>query len=173
MKPVGAQDLVSGDAKSCGCLKLDMFVERFTTHGGSSTPEYAIWYSMIRRCETPSDTNYPRYGACGIRACDRWRHSFENFLADMGPRPSPEHSIDRIESAGNYEPGNCRWTTRIEQNRNRRSNRMVTWNGRTQTLAAWAEEVGIYGDLLSYRLNAGWSVERALTTPARGCNGSE
>lgn len=91
----------------------------FTKHGMSTSPEYNIWRHIIRRCYSPTATAYPRYGAKGVRVCDKWRAGFVNFYNDMGPRPSPKHSIDRIENSKGYEPGNCRWATRKEQSINR------------------------------------------------------
>ncbi|MGY8988455.1 MAG: hypothetical protein ACKVG7_07840, partial [Flavobacteriales bacterium] len=111
---------------------------------------------------------YDGYGGRGISVCDRWRDSFENFLADMGERPSNEHSIDRKDNDGNYEPDNCRWATKKEQGRNRRSNRILTFNNKTQTLIEWSEELGISSAVIRQRIKAsGWSIEEALTTPAR------
>jgi hypothetical protein len=89
-------------------------------HGRTDTTEHIIWRSMKQRCHNPRKSDYPLYGARGISVCDRWRHSFENFYADMGPRPSMGHTLDRINGDGNYEPGNCRWATKAEQNKNRR-----------------------------------------------------
>lgn len=108
-------NLMSGASKSCGCLRID----RITNHGKTSSPEYKSWSSMIQRCTNPANARYEGYGARGIKICDQWM-SFENFYADMGDRPSINHSLDRINNDGNYDPGNCRWATRSEQQRNKR-----------------------------------------------------
>jgi hypothetical protein len=132
---------------------------------GKVLAEYDAWHMCIQRCENPNNPGYKTYGARGIRVCHRW-HSFENFFADMGPRPSPRHSIDRIDNDGDYEPGNCRWATPAEQARNRRTNRMIEFGGRTMCISDWAAEIGISCGSLMRRLDL-WGVERALTTPAR------
>lgn len=115
-KPIRAFQLRNGDAKSCGCASR---IRKPRTHGLTNSSEYKVWLGMKHRCKNPTATGYAYYGARGIRVCERWLR-FENFLADMGTRPSPNHSIDRVNGNGNYEPGNCRWATHSEQMLNRR-----------------------------------------------------
>lgn len=103
---------------------------------------YVSWQQMIYRCYLPTRLAFKDYGGRGIKVCDRWL-KFENFLADMGERPEGDWSIDRMDTNGNYEPGNCRWATRLQQNQNRRGNHAVEFNGKTQTLRQWARELGI------------------------------
>lgn len=112
--------VTSGATKSCGCLAAKVTTARSTKHGKHSSPEYNSWMGMKQRCNDPAAQNYPWYGALGVRVCERWINSFADFLADMGAKPSSEHSIDRIDPFGNYEPGNCRWATRAEQSANKR-----------------------------------------------------
>jgi hypothetical protein len=117
---------------------------------------------MIARCCGTRRTNYPMYGGRGIKVCERWQNSFEAFLADMGERPSPKHTIERKDNNGDYTPSNCRWATICEQARNRRNNRLGTLNGKTQSIAAWAEERGANLQRVYSRLSRGWTLEQAI-----------
>lgn len=154
--------LRQGGHQSCGCLRRDSP----RTHGKSGTKEYRAWPAIRRRCGNPRDAAYQLYGGRGITVCERWQESFEAFLDDMGPAPSPKHSIDRIDNDGPYSPENCRWATQTEQMRNIRSNRLIAYDGRTQPLTAWAEECGVSAPTLWARIvTYGWTPERALTTP--------
>lgn len=148
--------------KSCGCHRR----ERNTTHGLYGTVEHKSWANMLMRCRNPNIPDAKHYVLRGITVCDRWR-KFENFIADMGPKPSPKHTIERIDNDGNYEPENCKWATRAEQMRNIRSNHLLTFNGKIQCMAAWASETGISRRAILDRLNRGWAVERALTTSTK------
>jgi hypothetical protein len=161
----------SGKARSCGCLRVDSNVDRMTKHGHArdgqnKSREYKSWNSLKNRCENPNNHKWDDYGGRGITVCERWSKSFEAFLEDMGPRPDG-CTIDRENNDGNYEPGNCRWANNREQQRNRRANRLVEWNGRIWCLTELAEELGIKPVTVFGRLNRGWSVEKALTHPIR------
>lgn len=163
---VDTANLLAGLTLSCGCL----WVESMTKHGCSTrkrtTPEYTSWQSMWSRCSRSSNSRYARYGGRGIRVAARWK-TFANFLADMGPRPGPGYSIDRINNDGNYEPGNCRWATVGEQNRNNSSTHFVTFKGKTLCVTDWAIELGLNRNTLYQRLRNGWPVERALSVPVQ------
>ncbi len=166
---VRSSHLVSGSTVSCGCHRRERAgrIGRSSagvplTHGLTYAPEYTVWASMIQRCTNPNENAYRDYGGRGIAVCERWL-KFEHFYADMGPRPSPKHMIDRINTNGNYEPGNCRWVTRKEQNRNKRNTLWIEYRGERKTLADWADSLNVSWDLLWNRLKAGWSVERAFT----------
>jgi hypothetical protein len=132
--------------------------------GNGRTPEYTAWRNMINRCTNPGVRSYPRYGGRGIAVCGRWRQNFAAFLADVGFRPGPGYTLDRIDSNGDYEPGNCRWATQVEQQNNRRDNHVITFGGVSKTLSEWARDLGIAPATLQTRINRrGWSLERALS----------
>lgn len=152
-----------GKSKSCGCKGKDWC----TTHGYSKTPEYLAWTSMHQRCSNPKNKWFHRYGGRGISVCDRWQ-SFENFYADMGPRPL-RGTLDRYpDNDGNYEPSNCRWATQKQQIRNREKTVFLEYEGVTRSLAEWAELYGIKRKVLANRIKQGWSVFDALTKPKSG-----
>lgn len=136
-------------------------------HGFTKTREYKIWCGMRSRVKIGNELNRKYYKDRGITVCDRWQKSFQNFLNDMGSCPSEEHSIDRINPDGNYEPENCRWATRVEQMNNTRSNVLITFKGRTLTQEQWGQETGLGGLTIYKRLKRGWSVERALSEPLK------
>ena len=152
-----------GRSFSCGCREL----EQKTTHGqakkNSRSSEYMIWTQIKGRCRNIANKDYASYGGRGISICERWM-IFANFLEDVGPRPDST-SIDRINNSGNYEPGNVRWATATEQNRNTRRNRMLTANGMTKCLAEWEEEMKVKQGTLRARLSRGMSATEAV----RGC----
>ncbi|MCJ7761102.1 hypothetical protein MUP59_08200 [Candidatus Bathyarchaeota archaeon] len=157
---VEADSLAHGGSISCGCYKNELH----TTHGMSQTCTYASWKAMWARCTYPKLKAYKYYGGQGIKVCERWR-DFESFCADMGEKPTPKHTLDRIDGKDNYCPENCRWATRQEQSENHYNNHNLTYNGKTQCLAVWAKELKIHKNTLDERLKRGWSVEKTLSTP--------
>jgi hypothetical protein len=129
--------------------------------------ELHIYELMLLRCYDVSNPGYKYYGKLGVEVCARWRECFENFLADVGPRPSPEHSIDRYpDPSGNYEPTNCRWATRIEQGRNKRKTMFVEIDGKRVTVAELIVASGLNKRMVYKRIRRGWSPERALAIPS-------
>lgn len=150
-------NLRRGLSRSCGCTRY--------SHLKSGTEEHRIWLQMRYRCSAQTSPDYARYGGRGIKVCARW-DSFEAFMEDMGPRPSQLHSLDRVDNSGNYEPGNVRWASKTEQARNRYDTLMSEFNGRTQSLAAWAEECGLVYSTVVHRLERGWTIEQALSRRA-------
>ena len=122
---------------------------------------------MLTRCYNTRRKEYPRYGGRGIKMCERWRTSFQNFLADMGPRPGDGYTIERKNNNGDYEPGNCVWATWKRQQRNRSNNRLLAFKGEIHSVAEWSDKLGISYSTLVQRLNKHWTIEKALTTPGR------
>ncbi len=133
-------------------------------HGMTNSSEYKSWQHMRDRCLNTQSDNWYRYGGRGISVCDQWK-DFSVFYRDMGPKPSPKHTIERIDNGGNYTPENCRWATRMEQLRNTSRSRRITAHGITLTLSQWAEKTGIHRKTISERLDTGWTVENAVGVP--------
>ncbi|HEX5426540.1 MAG TPA: hypothetical protein VFW94_23535 [Candidatus Acidoferrales bacterium] len=162
-KIVRGKDLRKGAIKSCGCYRDEATQWTTTrTHGhaskGQVTPTYRTWMNMRQRCTNPKNQDWEHYGGRGIRVCERWEN-FDNFLADMGKKPRGK-SIDRRDTDGDYEPGNCLWATQREQCRNKRNNRVIEWRGQKRTMTEWAELSGrkhatqwLYRRLTKYTLD--------------------
>lgn len=167
-----------GDTTSCGCLARDKLVARTKTHGMTHRPEYWVWAAMRNRCDNPNDQGYHNYGGRGIRHCEHFS-TFAGFIGVMGLRPTPKHTIERIDNDRGYECGqcddcknrgatlNCRWATRREQALNNRRNHHITIDGVTKTVTEWAEQYGLNYKMIYFRLSRGWDERRAVTTPRR------
>lgn len=150
-------------SRSCGKCKHGNFQHGYRLVDKPDLT-YTSWQAMLRRCYTPTCANYKYYGARGIYVYLPW-HDFPKFLEDVGPRPAKEFTLERKNTEGHYEPGNVCWASITAQNRNKRSNKRITYNGTTQTLIEWAHELNITAPTLSGRLKRGWSLDRAFTTP--------
>lgn len=162
---VDGRHLRDGKIRSCGCAQSSWMSARFSTHGMTETVEYKTWCGIKRRCYNVNERSYSRYGGRGIRMSDSWRNSFESFFADMGPRPSAKHSIDRIDNDGPYSKENCRWTDAGQQAANRRDNLNLTMGDLTFSLSEWSRRTGIKAATIKYRIRSGWSIDRALSAP--------
>lgn len=167
-------DLRRGAVTSCGCFRTEkrraLAAALNKSHGLYGTEMHRIWRSMLARCQSKTHIGYRYYGGRGVKVCERWM-DLNNFIADMGQRPTGA-SLDRIDPDGDYEPGNCRWATVAEQNRNKRTNVNLTLAGRTQCAAEWARELGVTQGAIAWRKKQGWSDEQTLTKPfRRGRNG--
>lgn len=159
--------LRTGHTRSCGCLKRDALLARNTKHLLTGTPEHISWVSMRGRCLNKRNAAYADYGGRGISIDPRWS-DFSAFLEDMGQRPSPSHTLDRIDNSKGYGPDNCRWASTLTQSNNTRRNRRITLNGVMRSCSEWERECGLKRGTLHHRLKAGWSVGRAILSPLRG-----
>lgn len=157
---VVGQSLSNGASVSCGCY----MIECVKSHGLSGHELYSIWHSMIRRCYDDKCASFPNYGSRGISVCKRWQ-DVRNFIKDMHPRPFASAQIDRSNNDKNYSPGNCRWVTSTENNRNRSSNKVLEHAGKKMCVVEWSEETGIPASAIYKRLQYGFSVEDTLTAP--------
>jgi hypothetical protein len=172
IKVVLAGSLRSGGSRSCGCLRKEVAKQRATTHGEGSkkkgvSPEYRAWGNMIQRCCNKKLPNFEYYGGRGILVAKIFRKSFEAFLLEIGKRPGPGYSVGRIENNLGYAPGNIRWETKAQQNRNTRRNVLITFQGKTQTLTDWSQELRMPYEALRKRLRFWKDVGRSFTTPIR------
>ena len=160
--------LKNGKTKSCGCLRTEMLINRLTTHGLRHTRIYNIWMGIKQRCYNSKRKGFGIYGERGITMCDEWKNDFMSFYNwSMQNGYQDDLTIDRIDVNGNYEPFNCRWATVIEQANNMRTNRFLTYNDETHTMAEWGKILNISDCTLYSRLKRGWSVEKTLTTPLK------
>lgn len=132
--------------------------------GRSTSPEYNSWRSMRERCGNPNADRYPHYGGRGIRVCEKWEKDFRGFLADVGPRPSLGHFLDRIDNNGDYRPGNVKWSTRSEQQRNTARNVVIEFNGEKHCVQEWSEALGMKYLTLYARIKRGWPLEKAISS---------
>lgn len=154
--------------RSCGCLQRIFIAKALTAHGDSyKVPEYEAWCGMRRRCRDLKKPKHKHWFGRGIRVCSKWDKSYVSFLADVGRRPGPEYSLDRIRRNEGYKPGNVRWATAKTQQNNRTNNRRFRYAGHTRTLSEWADWIGIDQDTLGARLLRGWSFREALLRPLR------
>lgn len=166
-------NLTKGRSRSCGCYRHDpKWIEGqrkgALKHGGLGTPEHNAFRAMMSRCHYKSAGNYPEYGGRGIVVCEKWHNNFANFLADMGPKPTPQYTLDRFPNPnGIYEPSNCRWATHQEQQANKNNTVWVSAFGKRLIVADWARETGLPRGVIGNRIRLGWPPERALTEPIR------
>jgi hypothetical protein len=166
----GQKSNVVGKRIDCGCSKT---VTRTAPYGSHRHPLNKTWHQMIARCENPAGKSFKDYGARGIRVCQRWklgaggRTGFECFVSDMGPRP-PGFTIERVQSDGNYEPGNCVWLSKADQSKNRRTVRLVRLGDQVKTVPDWCDVYGLSYWTAIRRIQRGWPPDKAVTTPARG-----
>lgn len=161
---VQSNQLYQSRVRSCGCNDTKRPRQK---HGLSGSKLYATWRRIMQRTENPKHVFFANYGGRGIKVCNRWKSSFLAFVEDMGTPPTDNHTIDRLDSDGDYTPDNCRWATRAEQARNRRDNIYVTHQGQTRSVIEWAETFNVSSAMLARRLRNGWTMERATTKPLK------
>lgn len=158
----GINSIKSGRIKSCGCEQRRKAGERFSRHGMSNSPEYQAWEGMKSRCYYTKGIEYHRYGGRGIIVCDEWKTDFMAFYNYIGPKPSPKHSLDRIDVNGNYEPGNVRWATIDIQVRNRTDTIFYEYNGEKKIMTDIARDIGVIQPTLTKRMRRGMTMEEAI-----------
>lgn len=173
IKTISQSELLQGRTKSCGCYRREYAKQRHEIHGGHKERLYEVWHGMKRRCNPLNKEKYPAYAGRGIKVCEEWANSYENFkqwaFANGYNKEAAfcECTIDRIDVNGDYCPENCRWVNMKTQCNNRRNTIYLTLNGKTKSISAWADEIGISLDILYHRYKTGWSDEKILTQPVR------
>jgi hypothetical protein len=163
VRNVAIGDLKRGSVKSCGCWMFDVG----KAHGFSGTREHRIWKAIKTRCSNPNQPSYKNYGGRGITVHEKYVNDFMAFYNDIGPMPSNQHSVDRIDGNKGYEPGNIRWATKREQANNTRNNHVVEYQGRKLTLAQWGDIAVVDARNIAARLKRGWEFGKAISTPMR------
>lgn len=166
-KEIRVSNVKNGHTSSCGCLHRERSKDANTSHNMSRTKIYKVWASMVSRCSNPDDHAFEHYGARGINVCDQWKASFARFLEDMGQRPTDGHSIERVNNDLGYGPGNCVWIKQERQAQNTRKVRRFSFRGSVMTLRQISEHYGMPLASLNRRLEAGWTIERAVMQPLR------
>lgn len=162
--------LMTGNTKSCGCLIREITKSVNTKHGYKNTRTYSTWQGMKNRCLNTKADDFHHYGGRGITVCESWAEDFTNFLTDMGERPEGR-TLDRVDNSKGYYKENCKWATNAEQHKNKRTTHLLTYQGKTQSLKNWADEIGISQGTLGLRiLKCKWTIEKALTEPIRRSN---
>lgn len=161
------QKIKSGHTKSCGCDLVSHLISINKTHGMANSVEYITWGAIKQRCSNPNVPCFKRYGKRGIGISKEWFNSFETFFKDMGPKPSPDHSIERIENSKSYSKENCKWATPKEQANNRRSTIKLFYRGETLSVKQWCERLNLPYSAIIQRVNANWDCIEALETPVK------
>jgi len=163
-KIIMSSNLIKGISTTCGCGKIE--IGKITTkHGMTNTRIFKIWVGVRKRCTNPKCESYKHYGGRGIKISDKW-NNFIDFYNDMKEGYADDLSLDRIDTNGNYEPGNCRWVTQKMQNRNRRNNYIITYNNENKTLSEWSEISKVPYHAIKYRIKNGWDIGKAIFTPS-------
>lgn len=173
IKSIEGTKIRTGHTQSCGCLHAESIQRTLCIHGHSrwgqkKSPEYCTWVNIRSRCNNPKAAGYESYGGRGIKVCEAWNAStgFPAFLRDVGKKPSPDHSLDRIDPNGNYEKGNVRWILKSKQAQNTRRTRLITFDGQTLCVAEWERVLGFKAGTIARRIDvSGWSEHKALSTP--------
>ena len=162
---VARSSLINEKTTSCGCLRDERVSQTHTTHGNSRDPLYSVWSGMVDRCTNPKCKGYKNYGGRGISVCGRWLTSVQHFIDDLGDPPTSAHTLERQNNDKGYSPCNVYWATWLTQANNKRTNRALTYLGKTLNMTQWSKEIGISTQTISARLKRGWTIEETLTLP--------